>query len=252
MYMEKDVDKNVKDIDNTSVAPTKRQAYLDYMRSQMGEDFNPDDESLFEEMLDYRTQSDNSKKKIAEMLNENPQLAQIISDMANGKRGVASAFARYFGRDLLDAEEGSKEWEEIQIAEKERQAELEDMRKRKDDYDTNIQSSLPVLEKFAKEKNINIDDFLDETYTKILEPIFSGLYTEDVLLALYNALNYNEDVEDSFRSGVVAGRNQKIDKMRKEKFGDGLPRLGASGGNNGNNSKPKKTLRYKSSVWEDD
>lgn len=227
----------------------KRQAYIDYVRSRKGDDYDgDDDETVFAEMLDYRTKNDDSMNRLSEMMARDPRLAQVISDLANGKRDAASALVRYFGRDVLGAEEGTEEWENIQAAEKERMEELEDMRKKKKDYDVNIEASLPVLEEFGKSKKIDIDEFLDNAYSRIMEPIFSGKYTTELLETLYNAMNYQSDVEDSFHSGVVAGRNQKIEKMRRENRGDGMPRLGASSGVTG--SPREKKPVYRSSVWD--
>jgi hypothetical protein len=127
--------------------------------------------------------------------------------------------------------------------------ELESMRKSKEEYDVNIEASLPVLDEFATSRKIDIDEFLDSAYSWILEPIFKGNYTTELLEMLYNAMNYKTDIEESFQSGVVAGRNQKIDRMRKDNAGDGLPRLGASTASTVKRAEKKPS--YKSSVWND-
>ena len=242
--MKKDGEQEV--VENAT--PTKRQAYLDYMAS-MSPDFNSEDEeALFEDMLNYRQKNEDSRAQFAKILTENPQLAQVMSDMASGKRGMAASFARYFGKDLLSAEEGSDEWNEIQEAEKERQAELDEIRARQDEFNKNIEASVPVLDEFAKKKGIDTDEFLDSVYEKMLAPIFAGTYTPELLEMLYKAMNYDTDVEDSFQSGVVAGKNERIAKMRKENAGDGLPRLGASSGVD--NKPQKKKIPYRSSTWD--
>ena len=186
---------------------------------------------------------------MTEILSKDPRLAQVLSDMAGGKRGATSALVRYFGKDILRAEEGSDEWNDLQNAEKERMEELESMRKSKEEYDVNIEASLPVLDEFATSRKIDIDEFLDSAYSRILEPIFKGNYTTELLEMLYNAMNYKTDIEESFQSGVVAGRNQKIDRMRKDNAGDGLPRLGASTASTVKRAEKKPS--YKSSVWND-
>ena len=212
--------------------PSKKQVYLDYMRSRMGESYGEDEDSVY-----------------SEILSKDPRLAQVLSDMAGGKRGATSALVRYFGKDILGAEEGSDEWNDLQNAEKERMEELESMRKSKEEYDVNIEASLPVLDEFATSRKIDIDEFLDSAYSRILEPIFKGNYTTELLEMLYNAMNYKTDIEESFQSGVVAGRNQKIDRMRKDNAGDGLPRLGASTASTVKRAEKKPS--YKSSVWND-
>lgn len=228
---------------------TNRDAYIDYMRSSMGDSFEDDDEAVFKEMMSYRKSNEDSKQRLADALGSDPRLAQVLADISNGKRGAADALVRYFGKDILNAEEGTDEWNSIEEAERERLSELEDMKRNKEEYDTNIDASIPVMEDFAKEKGIDIDDFLNETYSTLIEPIFKGLYTKELLDKLYNALHYESDIEDSFNSGVVAGRNQKIDKMRKDNTGDGMPRMGASSGVSQKHSRKKPTHRM--SVWDD-
>ena len=241
--------------DNESTAIEKaeeprrgKSAYIDYM-SGVNPDFNgEDEEAIYEDMLSYRKNNDESRKRISDMLSENPQLAQVLSDIANKKRGAGAAFARYFGKDLLNAEEGSPEWDEIQQAEKDRNEELMALRKRGEDYDANIEASKAVLDEFGRENNVNIDDFLDEAYGKIIEPIFLGKYDKELLRRLKNALDYDSDVETSFNAGKAAGRNERIEDMRKANVGDGLPRMGSSAGMRQVPKKPESRMRK--SVWD--
>ena len=225
-----------------------RSAYVDYM-SGVNPDFNgADEEAIYEDMLSYRKNNDESRKRISDMLSENPQLAQVLSDIANKKRGAGAAFARYFGKDLLNAEEGSPEWDEIQQAEKDRNEELMALRKRGEDYDANIEASMAVLDEFGRENNVNIDDFLDEAYGKIIEPIFLGKYDKELLRRLKNALDYDSDVETSFNAGKAAGRNERIEDMRKANVGDGLPRMGSAAGMRQGPKKPESRMGRR--VWD--
>lgn len=67
--------------------PSKKQAYLDYMRSRMGESYGEDEDSVYSDMLDYRQKNDESQERMTEILSKDPRLAQVLSDMAGGKRG---------------------------------------------------------------------------------------------------------------------------------------------------------------------
>lgn len=241
-------EKDCKPGDNTEKDKRGRSAYVDYMKG-VNPEFNGDDEdAMYDDMLSYRRSNDESRQKISDMLSENPQLAQVLSDIANKKRGAGAAFARYFGKDMLNAEEGTPEWDEIQQAEKERNEELLSIRKRGADYDANIEASKPVLDEFGKENGINVDDFLDEAYGKIIEPIFLGKYDKDLLRRLKNALDYDSDVETSFNAGKAAGRNERIEDMRKANVGDGLPRMGSSAGMQNPVKKTERPVRR--SVWD--
>lgn len=110
----------------------------------------------------------------------------------------------------MRAEEGSDEWNDLQNAEKERMEELESMRKSKEEYDVNIEASLPVLDEFATSRKIDIDEFLDSAYSRILEPIFKGNYTTELLEMLYNAMNYKTDIEESFSLVLLQGEIKRL------------------------------------------
>lgn len=226
-----------------------RQAYMDYMKG-MDSSYNPeDDDAVYEEMLSYRKGNEDSKERFAAAMSEDPRFAQVLSDVMNKRRGAGAALARYYGKDFLSAEEGTPEWDELQAAEKERQDEVLQAAQRSDEYNMNIEKSQPVLEEFGKKNGIDVDDFLDEAYDKIIAPIFRGEYSEGVLSMLHKALSYDSDVEQSFDAGKVAGRNEKIQSMRREKAGDGMPRMGAGAGQK---EKPKAARRTlgRASVWD--
>lgn len=67
--------------------PSKKQVYLDYMRSRMGESYGEDEDSVYSDMLDYRQKNDESQERMTEILSKDPRLAQVLSDMAGGKGG---------------------------------------------------------------------------------------------------------------------------------------------------------------------
>ena len=121
-----------------------------------------DEDSMVDDMLQYRQTNDRSREQMAEALSSDPRLAQVMGDIVGKKRGAGASFARYFGKDLLSAEEGTPEWDELQQAEKERQDEIIASTKRAEEYNRNIEASQPILEKFAKDKQIDIDDFLEK------------------------------------------------------------------------------------------
>lgn len=230
---------------------SKKEAYLEYARERFGDDFNPEDEeSVYGRMHDYMRGNEDSQGRFAEALTNDSRLAQVMADVVGKKRSAGAALARYFGKELLSAEEGSPEYEELLKAEEERMAELERSRASQKEFDENIGNSLPVLEQFAKENNLNADSFLDEVYTQILEPIFSGKYTPELLQMLYKALNYDKDVEEAFAAGSVKGKNQRIETMKKE-VGDGLPKIGGSGRVAEQKPQPRKAFNVRtSSVWD--
>lgn len=211
---------------NAPVSKSKRDEYNEYLKSRYaGETPDEDEEGFYDRVLKNQRGGDEAQQRFAEALNKEPELAQVLSDVISGKRGAAAALVRYFGRDMLNAEEGSPEYEEITKSEDERMQELESRKASDEEYNKNLEASQEALTSFASQHNINIDDFLGDVYDKILDPIFSGNYTPEVLDVLFKGLNYDADIEESFNAGTVKGKNTNIEKMKKESVGDGQPSL---------------------------
>lgn len=209
--------------------PSRKDEFNEWLKGRVGEGYNPEDEdSNYGNVMDYIKSNDEGQTRLMEALQADPRMAQVISDVFNKKKGAVPAFVRYFGKDMLSAEEGSEEAKALEEAESERQKELEEYQASKAEYDKNLEASIPVLEKFGEENKLDYNDFLDQIYDKILAPIFSANYTPELLDMLNKALHYDEDVDNAYKSGQVATKNEKIEKMQKQD-GDGLPKIAPSG-----------------------
>ena len=229
--MENEEEKNGEVVDTNSnasveenkVAPTKREM-LNKLLSEEIPDYNvDDDESSAEMLMNYISGNKEQRNKLAEALQNDPRLAQMLADIVSGKRGAANSMVRYFGKDFLSAEEGSPEFEDIQAAEEERKKEMEAMDASRQEYSSNLEKSMPVVEDWCKEKGYDLDEFLDKVWMQVISPIMSGNYSREVCDFLDKGLNYDKDTKDALDAGVVQGRNENINKMREER-GDGLPK----------------------------
>lgn len=217
------MDKEEKEEKEAVATPTNRERFNTYM-SDRYKDYNPDDEeAAYGLLMDDLGARDDEKQKLVDAINQDPRIAQLLSDIATGKRSAAGSFARYFGKDFLSAEEGSQEYEDIMAAEQERKAEVEAMAENERMYKQNIDQSVPIIEKFCSDRGINQDEFLSNVWDRMISPIMQGMYTEELLTMLDNALNYEKDVNDAMKAGEVKGRNTNIAKMRSDKVGDGMP-----------------------------
>lgn len=203
--------------------PSNRQRFNTYMSERIS-GYNPDDEeAAFGMVMDDVTARDEEKQKLVDAINQDPRIAGLLSDIVSGKRSAAGSLARYFGKDFLSAEEGSQEYNDIMAAEEERKKETERMAENERLYRENIDKSVPVIEKFCADKGISTDEFLENVWDKMISPIMQGIYTEELLTMLDNAINYESDVKDAMAAGEVKGRNTNINKMRSDKVGDGMP-----------------------------
>lgn len=203
-------------------------AYLSMgLKRIFGDDFSIDDRMSQDMLLHYLFQSRKQNERLAEVLESDPRLAQMLLDMINGKRNAAGAVARYFGRSLTELDENSPEYREMLLADEEHQIEAARMANDREEYEANLRESQPVIEAFCQERGYDPAEFMDNVWERIVFPIMAGKYTYDVCTALDHALTYEKDVEDAFAAGDIKGRNTNIMRM-KEEFGDGLPKGMAS------------------------
>ena len=225
--------------------PSRKGELRDFYKKYIPDYNMEDDEAAAGQAMDWLNgkEAESQKRKednekLAASLRKDPRMAQLFSDFVSGKRGAAEGIARYYGRDIINAEEGTPEYEAIAKAEEERRQELEDAIARDKEYADNIEKSKAVWDEWSGKNGVDIEDLLDESFSKIIKPIMKGEYTAEVLDALYKAVNYDKDVKDSMEAGVVRGKNENINKMREVK-GDGMPAV-TSANPGQERPKPKK------------
>lgn len=182
-----------------------------------------DDEASAGMLLDYVNGNIEQRTKFAEALQEDPRLAQVLADIVGKRRGAGEALARYYGKELLMAEEGSPEYEAIQKAEEERKSEMKAFEARSKEYNDNLEKSMPIVEEWCKEKGYDTNEFLDRVWNLIVAPIMSGSYSRELCDLLDKGMNYDKDTADAMKAGIVKGHNDNINRMREE-TGDGLPK----------------------------
>lgn len=197
------------------------------LKGIFGEEFSIDDPDAQEALVNFLERVTAQNARLTEILERDPRLAQMFLDVVEGKRNAHSAVARYYGRSLMELDEGSPEYEEMLSADEERQQEAARLAGDRREYEENLKASLPVIEAFCRERGYDPEVFMDSVWDEIVFPIMSGHYSREVCTALDHALTYEKDVEDAFAAGDVKGRNTNIMRM-KEDFGDGLPKGVAS------------------------
>lgn len=193
------------------------------LKKFFGDDFDIADKFSQDLLLQHLKVNKEQNDKLAETLEHDPRLAQMLMDVISGKRNAHSAMARYFGNPFMTIDEESPEFEEIMMADEERKEELVRLANDRREYEKNLSDSIPAIEEFCKEKGYDASDFMDKVWETLVFPILAGKYSTEVCVALDHALTYEKDVEDAFAAGDIKGRNTNIQRM-KEEYGDGLPK----------------------------
>lgn len=188
-----------------------------------GENFDITDLASQEALVEHLRANREQNERLAEALERDPRLAQMMVDIIDGKRNAHSAMARYFGSSMMNFDENSPEYEEMSQADEERRNEILRAATERKEYESNLSASRAVIENFCTERGYDPAAFLNDVWDRLVMPILSGNYTYDVCTALEHAINYDKDIEDAFAAGDIKGRNTNIQRM-KEDFGDGLPK----------------------------
>lgn len=179
--------------------------------------------------LDYIRENIDANNRIAEAIADDPRAAQMFADIASGARKAGPAIARYFGKNLLTAEEGSPEFDEIVAADEEYWNERENSKKAKEEFDGKAIAWFEALEEYLGKKGLDKEKYMTEIEDLVFVPSVDLVIDEKLFDRLVKAVDYDKDVEDAFEAGEVKGRNMNIHEM-KGKIGDGLPKaLGSQG-----------------------
>lgn len=218
-----------------------------------------DDEELFGQIdSDYETADGNTKTidALNEMLADDPRSATFIANWRE-KGDPLLALIEEYGEDLVAGmlEEGKKE--EIAKANQRYLDRIANNKKLDDVIAANMDESQAIVD--AKKAEVG-----EETVNKAMDLIkdiyincLTGKVTTEMLDMAIQSVNHDQDVERAAAEGEVKGRNEQIGaKVRKAKFGDGVPNIG--GGSAAQMPKPKKSMgaldRYgegaPASIWD--
>lgn len=207
-------------------AAVEQNSFSDFntkLKGIFGEYFDINDKMSRDLLLFHLRKNEEQNERLANALDRDPRMAQMIIDVLNGKRNAHSAMVRYFGNSLLNIDENSPEFEEIMNADEERKEEIIRIANDRREYEGNLSESIPVIEAFCKERGYDTSDFMDNVWESVVFPIMAGKYTTEVCVALDHALSYDKDVQDAFAAGDIKGRNTSIQRMKTD-FSDGMPK----------------------------
>ncbi len=200
--------------------------YGDMMEKMVSEDYGPSKKKL--------SSYDESNRNILAMMDSEPELSGILSDMGKGAK-FAEALPKYMDvQSLSEAGEGGDipNWEENR---KYRMKSFDERQSRLRNYDKNLELAGQAFGAFVSEKGLEeaqVNEFA-QFVAKLIEDASVGKVSNDFLQAAYYAKNYESDVLDAAKQAEIKAKNEKIEaKMRTDKDfkGDGTAdiRTGAS------------------------
>lgn len=207
----------------------KKREIIDILNDLLPEEEHSEDvDAMMHKYIDraetYKRENEEMNARISEAISEEPAIANAFVAMVNGgKREAARTLVRYLGREFFTAEEGTPEFDEFKLADEEFRKEQEALRLADEEFNKNFDDSWALIEPFCKKNNIDPEQFEDNIWNRIVEPLLQGKMTEETLMMMKKALDYDKDTEDAFAAGEIKGRNENINNMRRMQ-NDGMPK----------------------------
>lgn len=172
--------------------------------------------------LDWIRKQIEMNDRLAETIGEDPRAAQLFADIVNGgKPGVS--LVRHFGRSLINAEEGTPEYDELMAADAEFMNERAAVAERDAAYKAHADEWFNAFRAYLEKNGLDVEKYMTEVEESIIEPALDLVVDEKLFARLVKAVDYDKDVEDAFEAGNIKGRNTNINEMRA-KPSDGMPK----------------------------
>lgn len=199
-----------------------------------------DDEALFGQINDdydeYDSQLSGYKEresKLTDMFTRDPQSAQFITDMAQGKDPWASLINRIGIDGVKEMLDDPAKMEEFSKSNKEYVDRMDKQKGLEEEWEKNMKTTLSMLEQKQQELSLT-DEQIDQAADLIKEitnDAVIGIIKPQTIDMVLKAINHDADIAAASEEGEIRGKNAKAEaKLRKPKRGDGTPTL--AGANN--------------------
>lgn len=222
----------VKITETTVEAPMEQMQTATEMLEERLAELMPEEErtgDMSQDALNLINRMVEERDRMVENISDDPRLAQVFADVVSGNRKPDAALARYFGKNLLTAEEGTPEYDELMAADAEYMNERNEMKTKREQQQASATEFFDAFADYLDKQGLDREKYIDAVFREILEPALDLRVDETLFARLVNSVDYNKDVEDAFEAGKVKGRNMNIHEM-KGKIGDGLPKAMGSQG----------------------
>jgi hypothetical protein len=239
--------------ENTETAgqKSKREAFLERLKSKYPDDNFDDEEVLYGRLGEHFDDAENrlneygrQEEELNKMFAADPRSATYLSRWRKGG-DPAVELIRMFGDEVKDALDDPKKQEAIAEAHKDYLERVTKSKELEEEYNKNLETSLEEMDKFQEAHGLTDEelDNVSEFIMTIVTDGISGKILPETLEMALKALNHDVDVAAAGHEGEVKGKNAKItEKLLKEGSGDGTAVMGGQNGVPTNQVPKRKTI----------
>lgn len=199
-----------------------------------------DDEAIFGQINDDYDEYDSQlsgykerERKLTDMFTRDPQSAQFITDMAQGKDPWASLINRIGIDGVKEMLDDPAKMEEFSKSNKEYVDRMAKQKGLEEEWEKNMKTTLSMIEQKQQELGLS-DEQIDaaaDWIKQVTNDAVIGIIKPETIDMALKAINHDADIAAASKEGEIRGKNAKAEaKLRKPNRGDGTPTL--AGANN--------------------
>lgn len=204
--------------------------YPDF-NAQTDEEWSAKEDEYYGEVEDELNTFKAAEAELGDVVKANPELANVLNDMAVNKMPFRAALAKYFSQEELIPVDGDDDYEAYEKSYNERLEKSKAREAKDQEMLANETQSLDAIDAFAQENGLDEDgktQLIEYINTFFLDMLNKKISPEMISM-FHNAINYNDDVAAAKEAGEIKGRNAKIEAQIQEEQdrekGDGIPEV---------------------------
>lgn len=217
---------------------SRRDQFGERLKQKYPEREYADDDALFGQINDDYDEYDSQlsgyrerESRLTDMFTKDPQSAQFITDMAQGKDPWATLINRIGIDGVKEMLDDPAKMEEFSRSNKEYVDRMAKQKGLEEEWEKNMRTTLAMLEQKQQEHGLS-DEEIDaaaDWIKEVTNDAVIGIIKPETIEMALKAINHDADIAAASEEGEIRGKNAKAEaKLRKPKRGDGTPTLGGA------------------------
>lgn len=199
---------------------------------ESAEDYQTAVKTLAEQFKEVRGDLESevqANETMVKVFDQSPELVSVIRQMRQGKDFYEALYGVVDKDAVVPDKKSDPEGYAKYVIEREKQ--LESQRNQKQAFETNMKESQKEIDAFKSEAGLDDTgvDKVSEFLTGVINDLGQGKVTKQVMDMAYKAMNYDKDLAGAKEKGEIEGKNKAAANYRRQRTGDGLPKMSGSG-----------------------
>jgi hypothetical protein len=233
------------------MTPRGRDKFLELIKAK-NPDYAPEnDDQLMDDAHSMYSERDNelgkhkeANSKLAILVGKDPKLGAVLGMIAGeDQKSFPYAVGKVYGKEAFEMDEDGLE--EFEKGYQEHLTQVGATKAAQEQADKNIQEYWANLQTYASDNKLSEEEAtaLNDKIFGIADNMLMGIIPTDIIELIHKGLNHDRDVQEAADTGMVEGRNQKIEAKIATKKEAVMPDMATNTG--AGKTKPVQTSNKK-------